>query len=58
MKAASKGNYNSFLGIKTNTGNTVSYGVLNDNCGFYTYLSERSTNGHDYSFSIETSTGI
>lgn len=58
MKAASKGNYNSFLGIKTNTGNTVSYGVLNDNCGFYTYLSERSTNGHDYSFSVETSTGI
>lgn len=58
MKAASEGNYNSFLGIKTNTGNTVSYGVLNDNCGFYTYLSERSTNGHDYSFSVETSTGI
>ena len=58
MKAASEGNYNSFLGIKTNTGNTVSYGVLNDNCGFYTYLSERSTNGYDYSFSVETSTGI
>lgn len=58
MKAASEGNYNSFLGIKTNTGNTVSYGVLNDNCGFYTYLSERSTNGYDCSFSVETSTGI
>lgn len=60
MRAALEGNYNSFLGIKTNTGNTVSYGVLNDYCGFYTYLSERSpnANGYDYSFSVETSTGV
>lgn len=60
MRAAFKGNYNSFLGIKTSTGNTVSYGVLNDYCGFYTYLSERSPNdnGHDSSFFVETSTGV
>lgn len=60
MRAAFGGSYNSFLGIKTSTGNTVSYGVLNDYCGFYTYLSERSPNdnGHDSSFFVETSTGV
>lgn len=60
MRAAFGGSYNSFIGIKTSTGNTVSYGVLNDYCGFYTYLSERSPNdnGHDSSFFVETSTGV
>jgi hypothetical protein len=53
--------YNSweaFLGIKTNSGNIVSYGSIYDQVGFTLYLNGRTDNGTDGYTYLDTTTGI
>jgi hypothetical protein len=53
--------YNSweaFLGIKTNSGNIVSYGSIYDQVGFALYLNGRTDNGTDGYTYLDTTTGI
>ena len=57
LNAISSGSFHSFLGMRSSSGHVLTFGALNDNIGFYTFLADRTENGYDSYFQCNTATG-